>query len=783
MRSSLAFAAVLPLLTLCPSSASAQTLPRLGESPMEDVIAAMTTEEKARLLVGMGFAFSIPGQPAADPEDAAIPERVPGAAGRTHAIPRLGIPSLTLADGPAGVRIAPVREGDSTRTYHATAFPVATLLASTWDTTLVRRVGAAMGEEAREYGVDILLAPGMNIHRNPLGGRNFEYYSEDPLLSGRIAAAFVDGVQSAGVGTAIKHFVANNQEFNRMKLNTLVDERTLREIYLRGFEIAVREAQPWTVMSSYNLINGTYTSESRELLTTILRDEWGFEGFVMTDWFGGQDPVAQVRAGNDVIMPGNPSQTRAIIDAVTAGALPEAQLDENVARVLRIVVRSPTFQRYRYTDRPDLEAHARVARQAATEGMVLLKNEAGALPLAPSRAIALFGNASYRLIVGGSGSGDVNEAYSVSLERGLSGAGYTVEPHLANRYAAYLADQEASRPPAAPFMPQPPIPERVVDAADIASAAASADVAVVAIGRNSGEFTDREIDGDFTLTPAERALLREVARTFRAAGRKVVVVMNVAGVTEVASWRDAADAILLAWQPGQEGGHAIADILSGRVNPSGRLPATFPLAYDDVPSAASFPGELLPGQEGQGPGGIFGRPSRVSYDEGIFVGYRHYDTFGVATAYPFGHGLSYTTFAYTELGLGSGSFGDSITATVTVTNTGPVPGREVVQLYLSAPDAGRSGGSVDGPARELKAFARTRLLPPGESQTLSFTLTAQDLASYDAGRAAWVAAPGRYTLAIGASSREVLRRASFQVTEERVVPRTGGVAPMDGRVR
>ncbi len=751
------------LLLLPAASAAAQQKPRLGSSPLDDVIRAMTTEEKALLLVGM----SSRRRPGSD-TTGFIPEKVAGAAGRTHPIPRLGIPSLTLSDGPAGVRIAPIRGGDRTHTYYATAFPVSTLMASTWDTTLVRRVGEAYGEEVREYGIDFLLAPAMNIHRNPLGGRNFEYYSEDPVVSGHIAAAFVDGLQSQGVGATLKHFVANNQEFNRTQLNTLVSERALREIYLKGFGIAVERAQPWAVMSSYNLVDGTYTSESRKLLTDILRGDWGFRGFVMTDWGGGHDPVAQMKAGNDMLMPGSPSQTEAIVRAVADGSLNEAQLDENVRRVLRIVLETPTFRTVPYSDHPDLEGHARIARRAASEGMVLLENQNATLPLAASRNVALLGNTSYDLIRGGTGSGDVNEAYSISLDRGLADAGYTVEAGLGERYRGYLADARAQRTQERRgFSRREPIPEMAVPAAELEAVARRTDVAVLTLGRNSGEGADRRVEGDFDLTDAEHALIRSVSDAFHAAGKKLVVVLNVAGPVEVASWRNEADAILLAWQPGQEGGHAIADVLDGSVNPSGHLATTFPVRYEDVPSAGNFPGKELLSQGDTTSTRRRSRPSEVTYDEGIYAGYRYYDTKDVEPAYPFGYGLSYTAFTFGDLELSAASLsGDAITAKVTVTNTGPVAGREVAQLYVAAPS-----GGLDKPAQELRAFAKTSLLRPGVSQTLTFTLTPMDLASWEPARSAWVAADGTYQVRIGDSSRSATARASFELGSERVLGR------------
>ncbi|MBR2151373.1 MAG: glycoside hydrolase family 3 C-terminal domain-containing protein [Prevotella sp.] len=720
--------------------------PKLSKATIKDVVKAMTLDEKIEFLHGIGM----PAASGSGPVTGSVQGKVPGSAGETQRMERLGIPAIIMADGPAGLRIDTIR-GDKTRRYYTTAFPTGTILASTWNTALVEEVGNAMGNETKEYGVDILLAPGMNIQRNLLCGRNYEYYSEDPYLTGHIAAAMVNGVQKNGVGTSVKHFAANNQETRRASVDARMSERVLREIYLRAFQYVVKTAQPWTVMSSYNKLNGSFTAESKYLLTTILRDEWGFKGMVTTDWFAGKDFAAQVAAGNDLMMPGRPNETEQIKAAIANGTLSMEEVDRNIERILELVVKCPSFLGYKYTDNPDLKAHAQVSRNAATEGMVLLKNGlTPVLPLKKGMSVALLGNYSYKTIVGGTGSGEVPSAHNVSIAEGFQSAGFTINKELVALHAKYIAEEEAKLPPRTQIIQKvEAIPERLWTKDELEQLAAKNDIAVITIGRIAGEGRDRKVDADYKLSEAELAMLSNASEVFHAKGKKVVAVLNVDGVIDAYTWADKVDAILVAWLPGVQAGNAVADVVCGKVNPSGKLAITFPKAYEDVPSAKDFPG--VPAK----------KPQYCEYNDDIFVGYRYHNTKNVEPAYPFGYGLSYTTFSMSGLKLNAKTFNNKLTATVIVKNTGKVAGKEVVQLYLSAPVA-----SQEKPSEELKGFVKTKLLKPGEKQVITFTLSADDLASYYPDQSSWIADKGTYTVKVGNSSRNFQQETSFTLEND-----------------
>lgn len=753
-------------------SANAQqtNVPQLGKSPIADVIKAMTLEEKVSMLVGQGMFVPGMGMPVAAAQPSEAQKRVTGAAGTTVPVQRLGIPALVVCDGPAGIHAF---NAGKSRMYYATAWPTGTLLASSWDTSLVRKVGVALGGEAKEYGIDVLLGPGMNIHRNPLGARNFEYYSEDPVITGYIASAMVNGIQSNGIGVSAKHFFANNQETNRNTINERISERAIREIYLKGWQLLLQNSNPWTLMSSYNLVNGPNTAQNYDLLTTILRKEWGFKGFVMSDWFGGRNAVEMVRAGNNLQMPGMPNQRAAILDAVKTGKLDEKIIDQSVAELLGIIVQSPIFKGYKFSDNPPLKANAQLAREAAAESMILLKNEAKSLPIATGTKIAVFGNSALELIAGGTGSGDVNKMYTVPLIDGLFRAGYAINTDLYLAYSSYVEAEHKKQPKKSPMeelmSPQKPILQMPISTEAIQKAAINSEKAIVAIGRNAGEGSDRKEKDDYILTDKEKELINAVSTAFHAQGKKVVVILNIGGVIEVAEWRDKVDAILLAWQPGLEGGNAIADVVSGKVNPSGKLATTFPIAYKDDYSAKNFPGKEFPDRPVQGVFGQKAFESEVVYEEGVYVGYRYFSTFKVKPAYEFGYGLSYTDFSYNNLKLSSVVMADNITVNVSVTNNGTVAGKEVVELYLTAPNS-----KMDKPATELKAFAKTKLLQPGEVQELNFTLKAADLASFNTALSSWVADAGTYTVRFGTSEKTVLS-GSFKLPKDVVVEKVNKV--------
>ena len=742
------------------TSVTAMAQPKLRADNIDEVLKAMTLEEKATLIAGGGWGSMTAGSMTAS--DVA---NVPGAAGSTQPIPRLGIPKTILADGPAGLRISPTRQGDS-QTYYCTGFPVGTVLACTWNTELVEQLTTAMGQEVHEYGVDVLLAPGMNLHRNPLCGRNFEYFSEDPLLSGKISAAYVKGIQKNDVGVSVKHFAANDQEINRNENDARINPRALRELYLKNFEITIREAKPWTIMSSYNKLNGSYTQQSHDLLTGFLRDEWGFEGIVMTDWGNKAGTVDAVKAGNDLMEPGDRSESQRVIDAVNNGTLDIKDLDRNVRRLLEYIVKTPNFKGYKFSNKPDLDGHAKMVREAAAEGMVLLKNN-GNLPMEGKGNIALFGLSAYKSIAGGTGSGNVNKPYIRNISEGLEGAGFTLDARLADFYTKhreYVASQSALGMGGGRnvMLGEAVLPEVAINQAAVQACAQRNDAAVIVIGRNAGEGDDRRMVDDFELTDIERALIRNVCNEFHKVGKKVTVVMNIGGVIETSSWKGQPDAILLAWTPGQEVGNSVADVLTGKSNPSGKLSMSFPLSYLDIPSSANFPYNGQTQQQQQGRGGFGGNANAgrkdidyTNYAEGIWVGYRYFNTAGVEVSYPFGYGLSYTTFAYSKPSVKAKNGG--FEASITVKNTGKVAGKEAVEIYVSAPD----GGLVK-PESELKAFGKTRLLQPGESQTLTFTVDAYTLASFNDQASEWQTAAGNYTVKFGASATDIRATAQFK---------------------
>ncbi|MFI7117513.1 glycoside hydrolase family 3 C-terminal domain-containing protein [Amycolatopsis sp. NPDC049868] len=628
----------------------------------------------------------------------------------TEAIEAAEIPSILLSDGPHGLRRQD-SEADNLGVHDsvsATCFPPSVAVGSSWDTEVAARIGAAIGREARAAGVSVVLGPGVNIKRSPLCGRNFEYYSEDPLLSGVLAGAYVRAMQAEGAGASVKHFAANNQETDRMRVSVEVDERTLREIYFPAFERVVTEAHPATVMCSYNRVNGVHASQNRRLLTDVLRDEWGFEGAVVSDWGAVNDRVAALAAGLDLEMPGTGGSGDAeIVAAVRSGELDEAVVDRSVRRVLALTDRVMPA-----SGDVDSDEQHRIAKEVAADCAVLLKNDRDTLPLATRSVVAVIGEFAVNPRFQGGGSSHVNPTRVDTPLDAIRALGESVT------YASGLAD----------------------NAVEIAG---EADVAVVFTGlgeKDESEGFDRDT---IDLPPSQVELVKAVA----AASRRTVVVLSHGGVVSLEGWHDDVDAILDGWLLGQAGGSALADLLFGVTNPSGRLAESIPVRLQDNPSYLNFPGES----------------GHVRYGEGVMVGYRYYETAEVAVRYPFGHGLSYTTFETTGLTV-TATGDDSATVAVDVTNTGTRAGKHVVQVYVAT-----GAAPVRRPARELRAFTKISL-EPGETRRVELALDRRAFAWYDIELSRWVVSPGDYTVQVGQSAARIIAEAPIRLAGDVIIP-------------
>lgn len=672
-----------------------------------EVVRRLTLEEKAALCVGKDY-WTLRG------------------------VPRFGLPSLWLADGPHGLRKQPRSDNVSLAgNVPATCFPTAAALAATWDRELVRAVGRAIGVEARRHGVSVVLGPGVNIKRSPLCGRNFEYFSEDPLLAGELAAAFIDGLQSAGVGACVKHFAVNNQETRRFTIDAVVDERALREIYLFAFELAVKKAKPWLVMAAYNRVNGTYCTEHRRLLTDILRNEWGFDGVVVSDWGAVADRAAALAAGLDLEMPGTgPENVRDIVEAVRSGRLDEAAVDRAACRVVALLQKAAAAAgALAGLDGDYVNAHHALARRAAAEAAVLLKNDGPILPLAPGATIAVIGAMAKRPRYQGAGS-------SVITPTQLDNAYDALVARVGPARVVYAPGYDLAAD--VPGRERGPKPRLLSEAR---AAARQADVVVVFAGLPALYETEGLDRTSLSLPRSHDALIEAVAEV-----NPNVIVVLCNGAPVAMPWLDRVPAVLEAYLGGQAGGSAVWDVLFGDVNPCGKLAETFPLRLEDHPAHRFFPGG----------------PRTVEYRESIYVGYRYYDTAEKEVLFPFGHGLSYTTFRYDNLRLSAAEIrvGEPLRVTVSVTNTGPRAGKEIVQLYVRdvAPRTFR-------PVHELKDFAKVAL-EPGEAKDVTFTLDRRAFAFWDTAAGGWRVEPGEFEIRIGASSRDIRLTATVRVVAE-----------------
>ena len=660
---------------------------------IQSLITQMTLEEKAALCTG-------------------------ASAWTTTPVERLGVPEMIVSDGPHGVRRVPDVNSMALESLPATCFPTASCLASTWDPNLIHKMGQALAEECIALNVDVLLGPGANMKRSPLGGRNFEYFSEDPFLAGELAANFIRGVQSKGVGTSLKHYAANNQEFQRFSISAEVDERTMREIYLPAFEKAVKEAQPWTVMCSYNKVNGTFASEHHHLLTEILKEEWGFEGLVVSDWGAVRDRVAALKAGLDWEMPGpQDRRVKAVIEAVRSGELDEAVLDESVRRILNIIFKAKETPK---TGKFDVDAHHELAHHIATEGMVLLKNN-GLLPLKDKHHIAVIGRAAENAHFQGGGSSHINPTKVAVPFKELQAQAGNAELTYAEGYPMDDSFRQ----------------EMIDQAVTIAQ---GGDVAVLYIALPTFKESEGYDRQDLDLTRQQIALIKAVSKV----QPNIVVVLNNGAPVAMSEWMNDVAAVLEGWMMGQAGGAAIADVLFGKVNPSGKLAETFPLKLSDTPSHVNWPGDA----------------GRVHYGEGLFIGYRYYDAKEMPVLFPFGYGLSYTSFAYSNAKVSAKTFKDvdGVTVTVDVTNTGKVAGKETVQVYVHDQMSG-----LRRPEKELKGFAKVEL-QPGETKSVSIKLDFRSFAYYHPEYKQWITEDGDFDILIAASAADI--RETLTVTLE-----------------
>jgi beta-glucosidase len=676
------------------------------------LVASMTLEEKAALSIG-------------------------ASAWTTTPIERLGVPEMLVSDGPHGIRRVPDVQQMTIQSLPATCFPTASCTACSWDVELIREMGQAIAEEAIALNVGVVLGPGVNLKRSPLCGRNFEYFSEDPHLAGELAAAFIQGVQSKGVGVSLKHYAVNNQEYQRFTISAELDERTLREMYLPAFEKAVKVGRPWTVMCSYNKVNGTFASEHRKLLTEILKDEWGFEGLVVSDWGAVRDRVKALAAGLDWEMPGpQPRRAQQVVDAVRAGQLDEAVLDESCRRILGIVGKAAATPK---GGQFDAEAHHALARKIAAEGMVLLKNN-GILPLKPGQKLAVIGRSAKDAHYQGGGSSHINPTRVdapidalVDVRNLVSGAAPDSDILYAEGYPA----DDAFR----------------ADLIDEAVALAKeADVALLYIALPAYIESEGYDRANLDLTPQQVALIQAVAR----AQRQTVVILNSGSAVAMNEWIAAVPAVLQGWMMGQAGGGAIADILFGRVNPSGKLAETFPLKLSDTPAYLNWPGAA----------------GQVHYGEGLYIGYRWYDARQLPVLFPFGHGLSYTTFAYSNPAVSAQATGESptfrdvdgLTVMVDVTNTGTVAGKEIVQVYVRDCAAG-----AQRPEKELKGFAKVALAP-GETRTVSIPLDFRAFAFWHPAYGQWITEDGEFDILIAASAADIRHTLTVTLTSTLDLP-------------